>query len=626
MNLILELASSIGSGLWESNILHAKESNRSKTRVTPIKCRDGTMVTPYVPPPRDQQLKRLQNEAFDVLVIGGGCVGTGVALDSVKRGLKTALIEVEDFGSGTSGRSTKLIHGGVRYLETAFKKLDYGSWELVKEALEERGFMLKAAPYMNKPLPIMIPLYTWWEVPYMLIGVKVYDWLAGKNRVVPPSHYMAAEGALYEFPMLKSQGLKGAIVYYDGQMNDTRLNVIIALTAAQEGAVVANRVGLVDILKDDEGNVAGARVRDAMTGKEWEVPARAVVNATGCFADSIRKMDDPQATNLIVPGAGVHIMLPAHFSPSRMGLIVPETTDGRVLFFLPWEGGTLSGTTDSESEIPMLPKPTSQEVKFILQESNRYLSTHIGSADVLAAWSGLRPLVKDPKKLDQEGTKALSRNHLIHVSDSKLVSVMGGKWTTYRRMAEDVIDTVLKTLPELNADGNILEKSNTSTMQLVGADRAGIVCAQKFDQVLITLRNQFNMPHGIASHLVSNYGTRALQIADIVESNYMNTSTKEGPKRLTSGYPFLEAEVVLAVEQEYAIKLTDVLARRMRLAFIDVQATRQCASRVADIMGLMLHWDKKRKQAELEELEVFLKTMEMQPEKARTANSNVAKR
>jgi len=615
MNLLIEVASNLSANIFYYNSLYAKEPARAKTRVAPIKCRDGTVVTPYVPLTRDEQLKRLKSEAFDVLVVGGGCAGAGVALDAAKRGLKTAMIEMEDFGSGTSGRSTKLIHGGVRYLEQAFKKLDYKSWEMVKEALEERGFMLSAAPYMNKPLPIMIPLYSWWEVPYMLAGVKVYDWLAGSNRVVPPSHYLHPDGAIFHFPMLKSEGLKGAIVYYDGQMNDTRMNLIIALTATQEGATIANRVKLVGILKDKEGKVSGAKVQDTMTGDEWEVQVKSLVNATGCFTDAVRQMDDPDAPSLVVPAAGVHIMIPEQFSPSNMGLIVPETRDGRVLFFLPWEGGTLSGTTDSESEITMLPKPTTQEVKFILQESNRYLTSNIGDKEVLAAWSGLRPLVKDPERLAESGTKALTRNHLITVSESKMVSIMGGKWTTYRRMAEDTVDRLLKELPDLNSSGNLVEQCTTSKMQLLGADRAGIVCAQKFDHVLVTLRDEYSLPKDVASHLLSNYGTRALQVADIIDSNYYNTSTAEGPKRLVRQYPVVDAEVVLAVEQEYAIKAVDVLARRTRLAFIDANAARQAAPRVVEIMGKMLQWDKKRKQAELEEVEIFLQTMEMQSEK-----------
>ena len=461
-------------------------------RTTPIKCRDGTLVYPYSLPTRDQQLVRLKKEAFDVLVIGGGCVGSGVALDAQVRGLKTAMVEADDFSAGTSGRSTKLIHGGIRYLETAFWKLDYGSYTLVQEALEERAHMLNAAPYMNTPLPIMIPIYKWWEVPYFWAGAKAYDLVASRQKSVPSSHFMDADEAIFQFPMLRGDGLKGAIIYYDGQMNDTRMGLTIALTAAQEGATIANRVQVVKLLKDAAtGEVTGARVRDVIKGEEWDIKAKVVVNATGVFADKVRKMDDPEAVELIEPAAGVHVMFPAHFSPAKMGLIVPKTTDGRVLFFLPWEGCTLAGTTDSHSNITMTPQPTAQEVNFIMQETNRYLTTTVTSQDLIAAWSGLRPLVKDPEKI-KEGTAALSRNHVIEVSEKgKLVTITGGKWTTYRRMAEDTVDRLLQVKPELLADGFVSPHATTWNMKLLGADRARIVCDQKFNKIGITLRYVF---------------------------------------------------------------------------------------------------------------------------------------
>eukprot|EP00611_Tribonema_gayanum_P009894 TRINITY_DN19778_c0_g1_i1.p1 TRINITY_DN19778_c0_g1~~TRINITY_DN19778_c0_g1_i1.p1 ORF type:complete len:456 (+),score=128.47 TRINITY_DN19778_c0_g1_i1:95-1462(+) len=415
--------------------VHAKSGAAANRIPAQIHCRDGTVVTPYLPPSREAQLSRLKSEHFDVLVIGGGCVGSGVALDAAMRGMNTAMIEANDFGAGTSGRSTKLIHGGIRYLETAFKKLDLESLHLVREALEERAYMLRAAPYMNKPLPIMIPIYTWWELPYMWAGAKVYDLVAGSRRAVPPSHYMSAEEALFNFPMLRGAGLKGAVIYYDGQMNDTRMSLTIALTATQSGAAVASRVRAVSLIKDARsGRVAGARLRDETTGEEWSVTASAVVNATGCFADAVRHLDDPALQPLITPAAGVHVMLPDHFSPSKMGLIVPRTADGRVLFFLPWEGATIAGTTDSESELTMLPRPTQAEVDFIIQESNRFLSCRVRRDDAIAAWSGIRPLVRDPTKMG-EGTKALSRSHVVETLPSGLITITGGKWTTYRRSA-----------------------------------------------------------------------------------------------------------------------------------------------------------------------------------------------
>ncbi|GAB5036550.1 glycerol-3-phosphate mitochondrial [Nannochloropsis oceanica] len=579
-------------------------------RTTPIKCRDGTLVYPYSLPTRDDQLGRLKKESYDVLVIGGGCVGSGVALDAQVRGLKTAMVEADDFSAGTSGRSTKLIHGGIRYLETAFWKLDYGSFTLVQEALEERAHMLNAAPYMNSPLPIMIPIYKWWEVPYFWAGAKAYDLVASRQKSVPSSHFMDADEALFQFPMLRGNGLKGAIIYYDGQMNDTRMGLTIALTAAQEGATIANRVEVVSLLKDPQtGVVSGARVRDKIKGDEWEIHAKVVVNATGVFADKIRKMDNPEAIELIEPAAGVHVMFPAHFSPAKMGLIVPKTTDGRVLFFLPWEGCTLAGTTDSHSTITMTPQPTAQEVNFIMQETNRYLTTNVSANDLIAAWSGLRPLVKDPEKI-REGTAALSRNHVIEVSDSgKLITITGGKWTTYRRMAEDTVDRLLAERPELLVDGAVALNSSTWNMKLLGADRARIVCDQKFNKIGITLRNDYELPEDVAAHLVKSYGTRALQVAELVRTGYTDVKAGTRMKRLHMRYPFLEAEVVFAVEQEYALKPMDILARRTRLAFLDTEATATAIPRVVKLMGDLLGWSWRQRAAETAEAVAFLETM-----------------
>lgn len=271
--------------VFNSTELYAKED---KSLVSAIACQDGSTIIPYQVPTRETQLKKLQTEDYDVLVIGGGATGSGCALDAATRGLKVALVERNDFAAGTSGRSTKLIHGGIRYLEAAFTRLDYGSFALVNEALEEREHMLSAAPYMNHPLPIMIPVYQWWRVPYMYIGAKVYDMVAGKNRFVPKSYFIGADEAIYQYPMLDRENLKGAIVYYDGQMNDTRMNLAIVLTAAQSGATTCNRVEVVELLKNEQGQTSGAVLRDVLTQKEWKVNAKMVINATGPFTGKRR--------------------------------------------------------------------------------------------------------------------------------------------------------------------------------------------------------------------------------------------------------------------------------------------------------------------------------------------------
>ncbi|CAI5709485.1 unnamed protein product [Hyaloperonospora brassicae] len=588
-----------------SAALSPASANEPSRRVAPIPCEDGSTVVPYEPPTRAAQLARLQTDQFDVLIIGAGATGTGCALDAATRGLNTAVVDASDFAAGTSGRSTKLIHGGIRYLETAFLKCDYAAFQLVTEALAERALFLAAAPYMNRPLPIMIPIYKWWEVPYLWAGAKAYDVVAGAQRFVPRSYYISADEAMFQFPMLRRDGLKGAIVYYDGQMNDTRMNVALALTATQNGATVANYVRVTELRKDDDGKVCGARVRDALTGHEWTVRARAVVNATGPFTDAIRQMDDPTKAAICVPAAGVHAVLPDHFSPNRMGLIVPKTSDGRVLFFLPWENGTLAGTTDSQSDITMLPTPTKAEVDFIIDEANRYLAKDVTRSDVKAAWSGIRPLVKDPRHADG-ATSKISREHVVEVAESNLVTIAGGKWTTYRRMAQDAIDKLVETVPELRTKALPCQ---TKTVGIIGADRVGEVCNKKFDKITVTLREKYDLDKDIAEHLMRNYGTRALQVAAIEQAGFLDRKPSDHPRRLHPKYPYLEAEVVFAVQQEYALKATDILGRRMRLAFIDSGVGKELMPRVVYMMGQLLGWSKARHEQELAECKEYLETM-----------------
>lgn len=621
-----------GSAIPPRTASSAASMINSTTR--PIPCRDGTLVFPFSLPPRDALVKRLEKEVFDVLVIGGGCVGAGVALDAALRGLRVALVEADDFSSGTSGRSTKLIHGGVRYLENAFWKMDIGEYRLVREALGERTHMLQAAPHMARALPIMVPLEAYWQIPYYWLGGKVYDLVAGSDRYVPPSSYLGKEQALYAFPMLNPAKLKGAIVYYDGQMNDTRYALSIILTAIQSGAACANYVKVEKLLatptgiaKDGEPTkeplLRGAVIRDVVSNRTFEVHAKTVVNCTGPFSDAIRKMADnavheklaPDASEkkfeeLIIPAGGVHVVLPDHFSPEQMGLIVPETSDGRVLFFLPWEGGTLCGTTDSQSDLTMLPRPTLDEIDFILSESSRYLNRPIHRSDVRAAWSGIRPLVKDLKK-STKGTASISREHVVEVNPGNMVTVAGGKWTTYRRMAQDALDKVLELNPKMKSRAS---PCSTEGMMLIGADRAKIVCDQRFDIIQVTLREQYGFDRDVAAHLTRAYGTRSLQIAEMIIGGYQNRAPGLHPKRLVAKHPVLEAEVVFAVEQEYAVSAVDFLGRRTRLAYLDHDAAVEALPLVVDIMGTLLKWDKNKRAAEIKRAKEFLETFRVPEE------------
>ena len=337
-------------------------------------------------------------DVYDLLVIGGGATGTGIALDAATRGLKVALVERDDFSSGTSSKSTKLVHGGVRYLEKAVWNLDYNQYKLVKEALRERRYFLDTAPHLSSWLPIMLPLQKWYEAPYFWAGTKFYDFLAGSEGI-ESSYFLTRSKAINAFPMLKKDNLFGALVYYDGQHNDSRMNISLAMTAALYGATMVNHLEVTGLEKDASGKLCGARVRDLIPERngepdkadEFVVRAKGIINATGPFADSIQKMDEPTKRDIVAPSLGVHVVLPGYLSPQNMGLIDPSTSDGRVIFFLPWQGNTIAGTTDSPCSISQNPVAGEEDINWILNEVRGYLTPDINlqRSDVLAAWSGM---------------------------------------------------------------------------------------------------------------------------------------------------------------------------------------------------------------------------------------------
>ncbi|KAI9318350.1 FAD dependent oxidoreductase-domain-containing protein [Dichotomocladium elegans] len=539
-------------------------------------------------------------EEYDLLIVGGGATGTGTAVDAATRGLKVALVERDDFASGTSSRSTKLVHGGVRYLQKAIMELDYEQYKLVVEALHERKIFLDIAPHLAGQLPIMLPVYKWWQIPYYWAGCKLYDIFAGREAL-ESSYVLTRSKALEAFPMLKKDELVGALVYYDGHHNDARMNVALSLTAAYHGATVVNHCEVIDLLKDEKGNINGAILRDNLTGEEMKVKAKGVINATGPFTDGLRKMDDNKNPEIVAPSAGVHIILPNYYSPRNMGLLDPATSDGRVIFFLPWEGSTIAGTTDSPTEVTPNPMPKEDEVQWILDEVSHYLNqdVKVRRSDVLAAWSGIRPLVRDPHA---KNTESLVRNHVIHVSENKLLTIAGGKWTTYRAMAQETVD---RAISEFN-----LKPTNpccTEKTLLVGAE--GFTST-----TFIRLIQEFGMDTEVAVHLANSYGNRAFVIGEIGDPTGMSWPTFG--KRISPNYPYVEAEVRYACRQEYACTAVDVLARRTRLAFLNAEAALQALPRVVDIMAEELKWDEARKQQELKNGAAFLVTMGLAESKA----------
>ncbi|MEO7924061.1 MAG: glycerol-3-phosphate dehydrogenase/oxidase [Chitinophagaceae bacterium] len=372
------------------------------------------------------------NADWDVCIIGGGATGLGTALDAASRGLRTILFEQHDLAKGTSSRSTKLVHGGVRYLQQ-------GNIKLVMEALKERGLLLKNAPHLVHNQQFVVPNYKWWEKPFYGIGLKIYDKMAGKLGL-GPSQFLSKEETLKLAPTLDPTGLKGGVMYHDGQFDDARLAISIAQTAARQGAVILNYFPVAGLLKMNQ-QVCGVWVKDAFTSMEYEVKSKVVINATGVFTDSIMKMDDAKHKNIISPSQGIHLVVDRSFLPGDTAIMIPRTDDGRVLFAVPWHNKIVLGTTDTAvDKISEEPVPQQLEIEFILKHIGRYLSKDPGLDDVKSMFAGLRPLVKAKSK----NTAALSRDHLINVADSGLITITGGKWTTYRRMAEDVIDIAIE--------------------------------------------------------------------------------------------------------------------------------------------------------------------------------------
>ncbi|XP_042368871.1 glycerol-3-phosphate dehydrogenase, mitochondrial isoform X1 [Plectropomus leopardus] len=578
-----------------SQLIEYKKTQHGLARLAHVAA-EAELKVPFADelPSRQAQLALLRNtEEFDVLVVGGGATGAGCALDAVTRNLKTALVERSDFSSGTSSRSTKLIHGGVRYLQKAIMQLDYEQYMMVKEALHERANLLEIAPHLSAPLPIMLPVYKWWQLPYYWAGIKMYDLVAGIHNL-KSSYVLSKSKALELFPMLKKDKLVGAIVYYDGQHNDARMNLAITLTAARYGAAVSNYTEVVHLLKTKDAQtgkekVCGARCRDVLTGQEFDVKAKCVINATGPFTDSLRKMDNQETQNICQPSAGVHIVIPGYYSPDNMGLLDPATSDGRVIFFLPWEKMTIAGTTDSPTNVTAHPIPGEDDINFILREVRNYLSpdVEVRRGDVLAAWSGIRPLVTDPSSKD---TQSICRNHIVSISDSGLVTIAGGKWTTYRSMAEETLDAAV-TSHSLSA-----ESCKTTGLMLEGAKGWT-------PTLYIRLVQDYGLENEVAQHLASTYGGKAYDVAKMAQ-----VTGQRWPivgKRLVSEFPYIESEVLYAIK-EYACTATDVIARRTRLGFLNVQAADEALPRIVEIMGKELEWSEERKTAELEAARKFL--------------------
>ena len=490
---------------------------------------------------------RARKAPWDIVVIGGGATGLGTAVDAASRGYAVVLFEQADFAKGTSSRSTKLIHGGVRYLQQ-------GNVSLVMEALSERGRLLQNAPHLVNDLAFIVPSYEWWESPFYGVGLKVYDLLAGKYGF-GRSRHLSREKVIEEIPSIQAEGLRGGTRYFDGQFDDARLAISLARTAVEQGAVAVNYTGVVAILKDTQGVAQGVRVYDAETGVEMEVFAKVIVNATGPQADAVRHLDNPDLDAIVAPSQGVHIVLDRSFIPSESAIMVPHTDDGRVMFAIPWRDVAVVGTTDTlVDDVPLEPQPRSQEIDFILDTANRYLARPAARSDIKSVFAGIRPLVEGG---DEVGTATLSRDHVILIDpNSAMMTVVGGKWTTYRKMAEDVVDqaSVLAGLPQSSCV--------TSSLRIHGYSE-----------------------HADALGGLSFYGADAEGVQALIDAN------AEWAAPIHVDLAMTGAEVVWACRYEMARTIDDVLARRSRSLLFDARAASEAAGTVGALMAIELRRD-----------------------------------
>ncbi|HRI12483.1 MAG TPA: glycerol-3-phosphate dehydrogenase/oxidase [Verrucomicrobiota bacterium] len=497
---------------------------------------------------RDTLLQQAQarTSPWDLIIVGGGATGAGVAVDAATRGYAVLLLERSDFGHGTSSRSTKLVHGGVRYLEQ-------GNVALVMEALHERGMLRQNAPHLVRELPFIVPSYAWWEGPFYGVGLKMYQLLSGKYGF-GASRLVSKEQTLERLPNVNPEGLKGGVIYYDGQFDDSRLLINLVTTAQEQGATLLNYARVSGLSRGPEGLVNGVEWEDVETGRKYQAAARVVINATGPFTDGVRKLADPKVSPMISPSQGVHLVFDRSFLPGDTAIMVPHTSDGRVMFAIPWHGHTLVGTTDTPLDsVPEEPKPLSREIDFILETSALYLAKKPGRADILSAFAGIRPLAKVG---DGKNTAALSRDHVIHIDQCGLLNIAGGKWTTYRNMAQDCVNhaATLGDLPEkecvtrtLNIHGHHPNAANFGELWFYGTDAPAIRQLAAEDPALAT--------------------------------------------PLDPALPTIGAEVVWAARHEMARSVEDVLARRTRSLFLNANAAVRMAPATAALLARELGRD-----------------------------------
>jgi glycerol-3-phosphate dehydrogenase len=517
---------------------------------------------------RAEELKNIAGNQFDLCVIGGGATGAACALDAQLRGIQTVLLEGGDFAGGTSSAATKIIHGGVRYLEEAIRGADLQEYHVLVRALHERVRMLENAPHLTRKLEFLVPSFRWIEVAYLDIGLKIYDWLAGPGRI-SPSKYLSRAETLRRMPQLKEEGLRGSVAYADGQFDDARYNLALVETFSRAGGETLNYAKVIDFQRQVNGRLHGVAVKEQLNGDMFTVNAKVIVNATGPASDFLRRLATPTAPRRMRPSKGAHILLPLDVFPTDDALLIPKTEDGRVLFAVPWGGRLLVGTTDEEVPPEAELLVTKEDVEYLLRHLNQYLVHPVTPYDIVSGFAGARPLVAAKEQGD---TKKLARDDVIEMDPaSGLVSIMGGKWTTHRAMAEDTIDSVQAALG--------VHKSESSTRNHVLYGGEGFT--DDYWRQLCTA-NQIN--EGTARHLTSKFGTASDKVLALTGEDAALA------RPILAGHPAIQAEIVYSVRYEMAVTIEDVLARRLGIQLYSWRDAIEAAPVVGRVMAKQLGW------------------------------------
>ena len=519
--------------------------------------------------PRKDALAAAWQQKFDLCVIGGGATGSGCALDGRLRGLRTILLDAGDFASAASSASTKLVHGGVRYLEQAVKGLNLEEYRMVKTALREREYMLANAQYLAHASHFMVPVYSWAKAFYYLVGMKMYDAVAGKSNLFPSS-FVARRQALQRLPGLNAKGLRGAVSYSDGQFDDARYDLALVESFVEAGGTAMNYARVTAFQRGDSGRLSAATVRDEISGEEFLVSSQQFVNATGTGADKVRALANSQLASRMRPSKGVHLLFPAETFPGKDALLVPHTEDGRVIFAVPWQDRLLVGTTDDEVTPATRMVVQKNEAQYLLRQLNPYLQTPLRLEEAVSGLAGLRPLVAAP---GQSATSKLIRDHEVEIDDATgLISILGGKWTTHRKMAEDTIDTVQRQM------GKPVGGCVTRQQRLAGS-------SGYYADFSLDLQKEYALPSDVARHLSGKFGTRALNIVGLLRENAAwNT-------RIAEDLPVIEAEIVFCIRNEMAETVEDILARRTGTQMYAWKAALQAAPVVGRILAREKGWD-----------------------------------